>query len=87
MTNFLRAVAFQLGRAELERILHGLHAAGHITDEESKELLRQIDSIKSEIVAAGQLDGRKRPPGRPRKDGTPAGESEGVDLGTLAAGQ
>jgi hypothetical protein len=94
MTNFVRAVAMQLGRAELERIANALLAAGQLTDEEGRELQRQIDSLRHpELLPLGpQGDGRKRPPGRPRKDGTAAGappgsDSEGVDLGALAAGQ
>jgi hypothetical protein len=36
MTNFVRAVALQLGRAELERIANALLAAGQLTDEEAR---------------------------------------------------
>ena len=96
MKNLLLAVAFLVGKAELTRVVWGLTATGHVTEEEAREWLAQLDAVTPQnlplALAGGQAEAKKRGPGRPRKDGPPAGapigaDPDGVDLGALAAGQ
>ena len=96
MKNLLLAVAFLLGKAEVTRVVWGLMASGHVTEEEAREWLAQLDAVTPQTLplalAGGQAEAKKRGPGRPRKDGPPAGalngaDPDGVDLGALAAGQ
>ena len=67
-----------------------------LPEDEAREWLAQLDAVTPQTLplalAGGQAEAKKRGPGRPRKDGPSAGapigaDSDGVDLGALAAGQ